>query len=104
MTKVQTAYHRIQVAIQQALDDGVNVFVGGEPAVIQVTAGKESGSLRTAVDPKTDMRSQNRNVRIEHTQSSAYTGNTCTNCGVAMMIRNGTCELCTNCGHTSGCS
>lgn len=34
----------------------------------------------------------------------AYTGNTCTRCYGVHMVRNGTCELCLDCGETSGCS
>lgn len=33
-----------------------------------------------------------------------FTGNLCTFCGSADMIRSGTCELCTRCGETTGCS
>ena len=33
-----------------------------------------------------------------------YTGNVCSTCGSARMRRNGTCELCEDCGSTSGCS
>jgi hypothetical protein len=33
-----------------------------------------------------------------------YTGNSCTQCGSPKMVRNGACELCTDCGNTTGCS
>ena len=35
---------------------------------------------------------------------SGYTGNVCTSCGGVRMIRAGTCELCQDCGSTTGCS
>lgn len=35
--------------------------------------------------------------------SMGFTGNSCT-CGSMMMVRNGTCEKCTTCGSTTGCS
>lgn len=33
-----------------------------------------------------------------------YTGNSCAVCGSVRVVRNGTCELCLECGSTSGCS
>lgn len=33
-----------------------------------------------------------------------YTGNPCPTCGSARMRRNGTCEVCDDCGTTTGCS
>lgn len=29
---------------------------------------------------------------------------TCPSCGAKMLIKNGTCSLCLNCGSTTGCS
>ncbi|KKL97568.1 hypothetical protein LCGC14_1833160 [marine sediment metagenome] len=37
-------------------------------------------------------------------QSRGFTGNFCEDCGEANMIRNGTCEVCADCGATTGCS
>lgn len=37
-------------------------------------------------------------------KEQGYTGNLCANCGGSKLIRNGTCELCIECGSTSGCS
>lgn len=37
-------------------------------------------------------------------RSVGYTGNPCTNCGGWRMRRNGTCEVCDDCGTTTGCS
>lgn len=33
-----------------------------------------------------------------------FTGNVCHQCGGSRMRRNGTCEVCEECGSTSGCS
>lgn len=33
-----------------------------------------------------------------------FTGNFCPDCGQAAMVRNGSCEVCTLCGATTGCS
>lgn len=35
---------------------------------------------------------------------AGYTGNCCRDCGGVRMVRNGTCEICNDCGNTSGCS
>lgn len=32
-----------------------------------------------------------------------YTGNVCTLCGSVRMVKSGTCDLCLECGTTSGC-
>ena len=37
-------------------------------------------------------------------QNSGFTGNFCSDCGGAKMVRTGTCEMCLDCGSTSGCS
>lgn len=41
---------------------------------------------------------------VKKRRSQGYTGNICMQCGGARMVRNGTCELCQDCGSTSGCS
>jgi ribonucleoside-diphosphate reductase alpha chain len=33
-----------------------------------------------------------------------FEGDPCDDCGQMMMVRNGTCLKCVNCGATSGCS
>ena len=37
-------------------------------------------------------------------RSHGYAGEACSECGSYMMVRNGTCMKCNNCGATSGCS
>lgn len=37
-------------------------------------------------------------------RASGFTGNVCDQCGGVHMIRSGTCELCNDCGSTTGCS
>jgi len=36
--------------------------------------------------------------------SQGFTGNMCAICGGSHMVRSGTCELCMDCGSTTGCS
>ena len=42
--------------------------------------------------------------KIKEAKLKGYTGDICTNCGSATMVRNGTCLKCITCGETSGCS
>ena len=37
-------------------------------------------------------------------KEAGYTGGCCSQCGGAKLIRNGACELCVECGTSSGCS
>lgn len=41
---------------------------------------------------------------LEHAKLQGYTGSVCSGCGSTKMKRNGSCELCLDCGATSGCS
>lgn len=40
----------------------------------------------------------------EQAKLQGYTGSTCSGCGSSKMKRNGSCEVCLDCGATSGCS
>lgn len=40
----------------------------------------------------------------EQSKAMGFTGNTCPECGNFQMVRNGTCEKCSVCGATTGCS
>lgn len=41
---------------------------------------------------------------LEQAKQQGYTGSMCSGCGSSKMKRNGSCELCLDCGATSGCS
>ncbi len=41
---------------------------------------------------------------LEQAKLQGFTGSVCTGCGSTKMKRNGSCELCLDCGATSGCS
>lgn len=43
-------------------------------------------------------------LAVSTAKDMGYTGSFCTQCGSDKMKRNGTCELCMDCGSTSGCS
>lgn len=47
---------------------------------------------------------QRKAQQTEMAKTMGFTGNICSTCGQAMMVRNGTCEKCTVCGSTTGCS
>ena len=41
---------------------------------------------------------------LDSARQQGYTGSVCTGCGSTKMKRNGACEICLDCGATSGCS
>ena len=43
-------------------------------------------------------------IRLSEARQMGYEGDPCDECGQLMMVRNGTCLKCLNCGATSGCS
>ncbi|MBX7112607.1 MAG: vitamin B12-dependent ribonucleotide reductase, partial [Dehalococcoidia bacterium] len=43
-------------------------------------------------------------VRVIQARQKGFEGDPCDECGQLMMVRNGTCLKCMNCGATSGCS
>lgn len=45
-----------------------------------------------------------RDVVIEQAKLQGFTGSVCESCGSTKMKRNGSCEVCIDCGLTSGCS
>jgi ribonucleoside-diphosphate reductase alpha chain len=70
-----------------------------------------SETLGIAVEEKTsaDMEKAVANVtaaptKIEIAKQQGFTGSMCSGCGSFKMKRNGSCEVCLDCGATSGCS
>ncbi len=57
---------------------------------------KMSSATAVADEPKV--------VGADDAKLQGYTGTTCSACGSSKMKRNGSCELCMDCGATSGCS
>jgi ribonucleoside-diphosphate reductase alpha chain len=41
---------------------------------------------------------------VAQARQQGFEGDPCDECGEMMMVRNGTCLKCMNCGSTSGCS
>jgi hypothetical protein len=110
MSKVDVHFHKIQEAVKDALANDVRVHIGGSPAVIQVTRGTESKSFTTMYvdgDYKTGLlvpvELNPQGMKPLNNSQHQFTGNTCSKCFMAMMIRTGSCETCVNCGDTSSC-
>lgn len=64
--------------------------------VVDEGASQPMKSSSTAVADKTSL--------LSDAKLQGYTGSACSGCGSTKMKRNGSCELCLDCGATSGCS
>jgi ribonucleoside-diphosphate reductase alpha chain len=71
------------------------------PSPVQKTSSYPSG-----MKPKTRKIGTHteKTEKIREAKMKGYTGDICTVCGSAEMVRNGTCQKCLNCGEASGCS
>ena len=79
--------------------------------VIDEGAGEQLVDRGTAVKQKTEAEVAEAVARVEAAPSKleqakmqGYTGSICTGCGSVRVKRNGSCEVCLDCGATSGCS
>jgi len=70
------------------IDEGANV----SPSLF--------GSATSTEEPKADEAPS----LLEMAKQQGYTGSLCSGCGSTKMKRNGSCEVCLDCGQTSGCS
>jgi hypothetical protein len=120
MSPTQLAYAAILKAVEDALANGVNVFIGGDPAVVQVTKGMESYTFRTVPTGKAeppsiheyasfDLDIVGKGVKVmppakDVAVEAGFTGNTCFKCGSMRMKLTGTCAVCLDCGESGGCS
>jgi ribonucleoside-diphosphate reductase alpha chain len=51
-----------------------------------------------------EVRTTTQESRYIEARQKGFEGDACDECGQLMMVRNGTCLKCMNCGATSGCS
>ena len=51
-----------------------------------------------------DLRPTQKVSVVQQARQHGFEGDPCDECGQMMMVRNGTCLKCLNCGSTSGCS
>ena len=82
--------------------------------VVDEGTGKIKSStddLSTAVEEKTAVEMEEAAAeataaptKIEIAKLQGYTGSMCSGCGSSRVKRNGSCEVCLDCGATSGCS
>lgn len=72
---------------------------------------EQPGTIETVVDAKTSSEMTQASTaaaavptKIELAKQQGYTGSMCGGCGSFKLKRNGSCEVCMDCGATSGCS
>ena len=86
----------VAAAAVAAWNDGT---IGGQPEAspaAPAATSASSGTSPTDLGPPKINRGQ--------AKSMGFTGNSCTHCGSLQLVQNGTCEKCTACGETTGCS
>jgi ribonucleoside-diphosphate reductase alpha chain len=62
------------------------------------SVGGGSMNIMTSVDGNTSARA------VQVAKQQGFAGDPCMSCQAMMLVRNGTCLKCMNCGSTSGCS
>lgn len=72
----------------------------GAQAQMEIVEQAAEEALSESSAPET----QSAATKIEKARLQGYTGSMCGGCGSIRMKRNGSCELCLDCGATSGCS
>lgn len=93
------------------VDEGSSASYGLHPALLQGDEPVSSAEMSQRVEEKT-RREVTEGVNAVETGSGrmaqaklqGYTGSMCSGCGSFKMKRNGSCEVCLDCGATSGCS
>lgn len=105
-------YHNADL-VDQAYDHGTKskdafamrlpvVDEGSSPAQISITEMVEERAERQA-QVESDSVDES-GSQIEKAKLQGFTGAICSGCGSLRMKRNGSCEVCLDCGATSGCS
>ncbi len=79
----------------QVVDEGSPVPMDLSTAVDEKTHGELEAAV-TAVESSGN--------KVSHAKLQGYTGSMCSGCGSFKLKRNGSCEVCLDCGATSGCS
>jgi hypothetical protein len=62
-----------------------------------------TGKFRALFQEMTPLEESNGTCTTKKNRELGYTGNVCDSCGSIKMVRSGTCEVCQECGRTSGC-
>lgn len=82
-------------------------FVAGGVKAMKLPFGDDTGEKKeetdkeVIIDSKQDAKTQ---TKLSLSEELGYSGETCPECGSNMMVQNGKCHKCVNCGATTGCS
>jgi len=64
----------------------------------------QNGNLHKTENEQKTSTEKSLELSADEAVSLGYTGEQCDNCGSMKVRRNGTCSVCEDCGHTTGCS
>jgi ribonucleoside-diphosphate reductase alpha chain len=64
----------------------------------------QNGNLHKSESEQAKSAEKSFELSADEAVSLGYTGEQCDNCGSMKVRRNGTCSVCEDCGHTTGCS
>ena len=74
------------------------------PIVDEGASVHSAGMPSTFKEELTDATVESAQTKLEQAKLQGFTGSACSGCGSFKMKRNGSCEVCLDCGATSGCS
>ena len=101
LTKSQAMKYHNKDLIEKAYAEGTKskeAFAMSLPVIDEGAHQVEEHTVNT------DQNNAEESSKIELAKLQGYTGSMCSGCGSNKMKRNGSCELCLDCGQTSGCS
>ncbi|MDD5469633.1 MAG: vitamin B12-dependent ribonucleotide reductase [Candidatus Peribacteraceae bacterium] len=114
LTKEQAMKFHNKELIEKAYAEGSkskDAFAMHLPVVDEGVPQQTKANLAVAVEEKTAVEVADAVAQVEAAPSKieqarlqGFTGAICTGCGSIRMKRNGSCEVCLDCGATSGCS
>jgi len=107
LTKEQAMQYHSKDLIEKAYSDGSkskDAFAMRLPVVDEGTqAAADFMPMQTSIADAAD-ESKSPASKLDEAKQQGFTGSMCSGCGSMKMKRNGSCEVCLDCGATSGCS
>lgn len=107
LTKEQAMQYHSKDLIEKAYSDGSkskDAFAMRLPVVDEGTqATADFMPMQTSIADAAD-ESKSPASKLDEAKQQGFTGSMCSGCGSMKMKRNGSCEVCLDCGATSGCS